>query len=278
MDWKEYEAITKYIYETLGRERGVKIVGYGSKCKVPGKSGTTHQIDVLTSHSDGIHEYQTAIECKYCNQKINKEVIMKVAGIIKDAGINKGVVVSKLGFTKDCISVAKYENIGLVELRKIEKQDWKGQSTKPSFPIMSGLIKTFAVRRRPLITNIKIDAVDNIPIPEKFNANQMVLKLSDGKVIDLNKYFDAFKNELHDQEPQKEIKKSYEFKDSILINRITKAETPINGFTLTGMLTVKNFDQTRKFEIVDKVFMIMKSLFEKKSFSISEWGVIKEEE
>ncbi len=29
LDWKEYEAITKYIYETLGKEFGVTIVGYG---------------------------------------------------------------------------------------------------------------------------------------------------------------------------------------------------------------------------------------------------------
>jgi hypothetical protein len=59
LDWKTYESITKYIYETLGREFGVKIEGHGSKCKVHGKSGDEHQIDVLTSHSDGIHIYLT---------------------------------------------------------------------------------------------------------------------------------------------------------------------------------------------------------------------------
>ena len=42
LDWKEYEAITKYIYETLGMEFGVTIEGYGHTCKVKGKSGNFH--------------------------------------------------------------------------------------------------------------------------------------------------------------------------------------------------------------------------------------------
>ncbi len=69
LDWKKYESITKYIYETLGNESGVAIEGYGNNCKVEGKSGDNHQIDVLTKHSDGIHNYRTAIECKYWKKK-----------------------------------------------------------------------------------------------------------------------------------------------------------------------------------------------------------------
>ena len=107
MDWKEYEEITKYIYETLGNAAGTKIVGYGGTCKVKGKSGVSHQIDVLASHSDGVHNYRTAIECKYWDKKINKEIVMKIAEIVEDSGINKGVVVSKMGFTEDGISYAK---------------------------------------------------------------------------------------------------------------------------------------------------------------------------
>ncbi len=61
MDWKAYENITKYIYAALGKQAGVKIIGYGSDCKVKGKSGVFHQIDLLTGHTDGIHEYRTDI-------------------------------------------------------------------------------------------------------------------------------------------------------------------------------------------------------------------------
>ena len=91
MDWKQYEAITKYIYETLGKDYGVKIEGFGNACKVKGKSGVSHQIDVLTSHSDGVHTYKTAIECKYWDKSISKDTIMKVAEIVEDARLNKVV-------------------------------------------------------------------------------------------------------------------------------------------------------------------------------------------
>ena len=91
MDWKQYEAITKYIYETLGKDYGVKIEGFGNACKVKGKSGVPHQIDVLTSHSDGVHTYKTAIECKYWDKSISKDTIMKVAEVVEDARLNKVV-------------------------------------------------------------------------------------------------------------------------------------------------------------------------------------------
>lgn len=64
LDWEVYEEVTKYIYQTLGEKAGVKILGRGKDCKVSGKSKVEHQIDVLTSHTDGIHTYRTAIVYK----------------------------------------------------------------------------------------------------------------------------------------------------------------------------------------------------------------------
>ena len=55
MNWKSYEEIVKCIYEQLGQSANIKILCWGKTCKVKGKSGVNHQIDVLTSHSDGIH-------------------------------------------------------------------------------------------------------------------------------------------------------------------------------------------------------------------------------
>ena len=70
MEWKDYEEVTKHIYETLGKNNGVEIECFGNKCSVKGKSEVNHQIDVLTKHSDGIHTYKTAIECKYWDKKV----------------------------------------------------------------------------------------------------------------------------------------------------------------------------------------------------------------
>ena len=61
LDWKKYESITNYIYEVLGKDYGVSIVGYGSNFKVTGSSSVKHQIDVLTLQTNGNHTTRTAI-------------------------------------------------------------------------------------------------------------------------------------------------------------------------------------------------------------------------
>ena len=126
MNWQSYEETVKDIYEKLG-ESNIEILGWGPDCKVRGRSGVPHQIDVLTSHSDGIHSYRTAIECKYWSKKVSKDAVAKLLGIIEDARIEKGIIVSKSGFTPHAVTFAKDKNIGLVELREPVDDDWQGR-------------------------------------------------------------------------------------------------------------------------------------------------------
>lgn len=111
LDWKIYENLTKYIYETLGKEFGVEIICHGNECNIVGKSGVKHQIDVLTTKPIGTKQYKTAIECKYWKKKVNKDIVMKLSMIMLDAEIDKGIIISKSGFTKDAVNFAKYYNI-----------------------------------------------------------------------------------------------------------------------------------------------------------------------
>jgi hypothetical protein len=59
---------------------------------------------------------------------------VKLSEIIEDTGINKGVIVSKNGFTQDGVDYAKYRNIGLVELREIEDKDLDGKRPELVLP------------------------------------------------------------------------------------------------------------------------------------------------
>jgi Restriction endonuclease len=127
MNWQSYEEITKDIYAVLGKGTGVKIECYGNSCKVTGKSGVEHQVDVLTSHSDGIHCYKTAIECKYWKDRINKDIVMKAEAIKNDCNLDKAVIVSQMGFTSDGLSYAEHVGIDLVELREPLDKDWEGR-------------------------------------------------------------------------------------------------------------------------------------------------------
>jgi len=265
LDWKKYESITKYIYETLGNESGVAIEGYGNNCKVEGKSGDNHQIDVLTKHSDGIHNYRTAIECKYWKKKINKDIVMKVSAIIEDTGINKGVIVSKNGFTPDGITFAKYKNIGLVELREAEEKDWEGR-----------IFDTKSWTLRPEILGIKIDSLDRMENEfEVIKVDTIKIKLMNGNKVPLVDYLTIFKMDLHKEKVFQIITKGYQLTGASLINEQTNSITKIKGIIFTGVLT--KLDANLKFHLVDQIWLIMKSIFDKRTFTISENGIIKED-
>ena len=126
MNWQSYEELVKDIYEQIGKSAGVKIECWGRSCKVQGKSGVYHQVDVLTSHSDGIHTYKTAIDCKYWNRKVPKEYVATLSLILDDANIEKGVLVSKCGFSTSVKKLAASKNISLIQLREPKDSDWDG--------------------------------------------------------------------------------------------------------------------------------------------------------
>ena len=267
LDWKKYESITKYIYETLGKESGVKIEGFGNNCKVKGKSGVNHQIDVLTNHSDGIHNYKTAIECKYWKDKINKDIVMKVSEIIEDAGINKGVIVSRNGFTPDGISYAKYRNIGLVELREVEEKDLANRGRVFGF-------KSWI--NRPEILQTVIDAVDKTELDrEIIELKKVKIELINGDIIPIREYMTTFKKELHNIEFWQIFTKGYRLEGAYLKNENNNSKIKIKGIIFTGVLTKLNTDL--KFRPVDQIWLIMKSHFEEKTFTISEKGIIRED-
>ena len=166
LDWKKYESITKYIYETLGKQYGVTVKGYGNDYKVTGKSGVSHQIDVITSHTEGSHTYQTAIECKYWKKKVSKDIVMKLVQILEDTGISKGIIVSKSGFTCDGIQYAKHTDIEIVHLREYEEKDLQGSNTKIDIGTLNLNIKIH--RTRPTITSIDIGGNRKIEIKDEF--------------------------------------------------------------------------------------------------------------
>ena len=189
MDWKTYEETTKNIYETLGQKLSVKIVGYGNNFKIKGKSKVDHQIDVLTSHSVGIHEYLTAIECKYWNKNIDKDIVMKIAEIVEDCNFTKGVIVTKKGFTADCITFAEYKNIGLVILREPIGEELKTR------------IKYFIITANNHVANVTKFESQNIEVYKNI-FNQMIQTdryfylFNDGTKKSMQHYLDDFRRKL----------------------------------------------------------------------------------
>lgn len=275
LDWKTYESITKYIYETLGKEFGVKIKGHGITCKLIGKSSVEHQIDVLTSLSDGVHTYLTAIECKYWKQKVNKDIVMKLAEIIQDCGINKGIIVCKNGFTQDGIEYAKHKNIELVELREIEEKDLNENPKEIHIGDFELHIKSTI--RRTEILNIDIGGNRKIEIKNEFDFFNFLVIREDKSYKSLTDYISEFRNDVNPENKiTKKLTKHYKIPSGVLYNRETSESLKIDGITFTGQLRKIDDSRNLKFELVDEVWLIMKSIFNERTFTFSESGLIKE--
>lgn len=275
LDWEIYESITKYIYETLGNQSGVKIKGYGKTCKVIGRSGSNYQIDVLTTHSDGIHSYDTAIECKYWKKKVNRDTVLKVFGIIEDSNISKGIIVSKEGFTKGAIDYAKFKNIGLVTLKEWNNNDQDSTPKEIEWGVLQ--INLNIIATRPKLLQIDLGNNRFLDVQDEFDLFNYYIELKDGKRVPFYDYVTDFRLYVANQQKMEiEITKSYKLQESQLFRRGINESIRLDIVTITGKLTQTDESKNLEFTLVDKVWLIMKSIFEERTFSFSENGLIVE--
>jgi len=269
LDWKSYEELVKYIYEQLGKASNVKIIGYGSSCKCEGKSGVEHQIDVLTSHNDGLHDYLTDIECKFWNEKVTKDTVMKVEAIVKDCNFSKGIIVSKIGFTEDAIKYAQHIGVGLVELREITDEDWKGR-------VQTIIINIIAVE--PILTGCCIDVVDNSRKSGDAkmmtaNAQEVIITYPSGETRTLSEFIrDEFFVKLHKEEPETVLKEKYTFDQNTTISYSKDDALQLRYITLEGTIAKDSIQSV--IDGKDEVLYYMRCIFEGTVLTIRKDGRI----
>ena len=265
MNWRSYEETVKDIYATLGKSRGVGIEGWGPNCKIKGRSGVAHQVDVLTTFSDGGHEYRTAIECKYWNKKVPKDVIAKLASIVEDTPIDKGVAVSKMGFTDDAKSFAEFKNVGLVELRKPVDKDWEGK------------IKTINIDLRismPHVYDFQIVQSQSDPTAERtkvqiqFSADGAFIESPETQVVSLQEIIRAeIKNDPSEGEHHIQFATG-----AILSVPDQQVNVPIEGMRFK--LEHHTANEQIEVRAEDHIYMIMESLFEGRRYYVAPDGTV----
>lgn len=269
LDWKQYEYITKYIYQTLGGYN-ITIEGWGHNCKIKGESGVTHQIDVLTSETDETGTFRTAIECKYLNTKVTKDTVMKLSETINDANIQSGIIVSKSGFTPDAQQFAKHRNILLVQLKEagIDYRD----NQKPLHLFDLGINIGITIRRPVVKSIIAMDIDGNqITLDEK-DQYYIFVKHASGKITNLFNEIMVFKNYLNEQDPTIIVSKEYSHQQALLY--FPTSVHKLKSITYTGSLTVKDTNERKEFSIVDRVWLLMEKIFEQQTFVLTEGGII----
>lgn len=113
-DWKELE---KVILNLL------KICKFKAKrnVKIKGARGE-HQIDIYATDDNHPITTSLAIESKFWKTKVKKNDIIAFYQIIKDTGLDKGIIISTHGFQKGAIEFAnKYTNIYTMNLQDFTK-------------------------------------------------------------------------------------------------------------------------------------------------------------
>lgn len=267
MEWESYEQLTAAIYKALGKKSGIAIDCYGRQCKVTGKSGIRHQIDVLVSQSNGLQVLRTAIECKYWSKKVGKEVVAALDSCVRDSGIDKGVIVSKMGFTKPAIQLAQQMNVGLVELREPTEADWEDRIKEVAIDInlVAPEVYDFEILQdQDLVGHAKKER-SGIP------PSLIMIEDSARGVQTLQEIVDTELREGSGQDRQVDICFS------------PSAKLRIHGeqgsAEITGVrFKIRHHHHSSQVAVsaVDRVFMIMRDLFGKREFTLDHDGKLTE--
>lgn len=277
VQWQDYEELVKDIYQVLGQASGVTIECWGASCKVEGPPGVFHQIDVLTSHSDGLHQYRTAVSCKNWNKKVGIPIVREFAQIIDDAKLSKGVIVSKMGFTGPAKTYADSKNIGLVELRRPMDKDWDGYIREVHITLMMDQTE---------IHDVRFDLTAPKPGPDEevyrggsihwpLLLNQIFIGIPGEKA-------ETFQNLADDEWSKDEGKEQYDiqFPEGSILTVPDFPDYPAHGYSITGASFKVRFNPPITQEIVvradEHVYMIMESLFDGRRFTITKDGKITE--
>lgn len=117
-DWKKYQFEIANYFKKLGCKVKIEEIIPGARYK--------HEIDVWVIFKQFGFNIKWAIECKYWNKKIPKSEVLNLKGKIDDIGVDKGFIISELGFQKGAFAVSKNTNIKLMtfkDLKKVIKKD-----------------------------------------------------------------------------------------------------------------------------------------------------------
>ena len=227
--------------------------------------GFPNQIDVLTTFSDGVHKYRTAIECKYWNKKVPKDVIAKLESIIEDSSIDKGVVVSKMGFTDDAKSYAEFRNIGLVELRKPVDKDWEGKIRTINIDMRINMPHVYDFQ---IIQSLSDTSTERTKLQIQVFTDSAFIESPGTRVMSLQEIIQA---EIKDDPSEGEHFIQFATDASLSVPE-QQVSVAIEGvrFKLEYHTAKEHFEIRGE----DHIYMIMESLFEGRRYNIAPDGTV----
>jgi hypothetical protein len=117
---RDYELFTKDFFERRLKQQMNYDVPVLHQATLKGKDVEPYIIDLHYELEIVGGQILTLIECKYWNYKVQRRNVNDFRTVICDVGAHKGIIVTKIGFDKGAIRVAKKNKIGLFKLTEEE--------------------------------------------------------------------------------------------------------------------------------------------------------------
>src|SRR5690606_22501254 len=126
-------------------------------------------------------------------------------------------------------------------------------------------------RTRPEITSIDIGDNRKIEIKDESDYFDFVIILKNSNQVPFYDYVNDFRKEINRMNDKtKPLTKKYKISDSKLLNQQTGLIMDLDDLLFTGQITESDSDRNLKYTNVDKVWLLMKSIFDERTFSFSE--------
>ena len=110
-NWRKFQDQVADIFSALGAEVFVEQ-------KVQGARGT-HKSDVLVQFFQYGLRVRWIIECKFWESLVPKEKGLALQAIVSDTGVDKGLLISNVGFQSGAVRAARNTNVALYTLEEL---------------------------------------------------------------------------------------------------------------------------------------------------------------
>ncbi len=118
-DGRKFEEEVEKLYRIISSQQGDSIVERDVMLESPEGE---RQIDVLITSNIAGHEIKNIIECKDYLRKVDLPKVDAFHSIIQDVRANKGIIVSRIGFSKNAVQKAHRLGISLCKADHLSKQ------------------------------------------------------------------------------------------------------------------------------------------------------------
>lgn len=258
----QYERLVQAIYAEILELEGDRTTAVEHNVDILGRSGVSHQIDVLWRFRKAGVEHLVIIECKNYAKAVNLEKIRNLFAVQFDIGKCQAIMVTKTGYQSGVKQYADYYDIDLKLVRVPTDEDWEGRVKDiETTIIVKNLVST---NDKPVLLTFELGVkdqaqgqrIERMKEQNRFsytgNPAEMMLYTSSGDEIAQLGWWIPNQLDILSHEPGGPyIEKIQTQNVWIRLNEGSDDEEMLPLISVTATYFVENFDE-RKFRILGK--------------------------